>query len=468
MECNKKGCSKEAIEWIVCSQCFFVNYCSEDCLVSAWEEGHEVDCPGHMFKLKDLRPVSQGSLSTLGKGTYSEVVLYEHKKDKKLYAVKIIEKSIISVNLPIEALFREISLQKNLRHENIIQLYDQLEGRNRIYLILEYASRGNLYEYIKLNPRMTESEAARLFIDICVGVQYLHDNNIMHRDLKPENILLNEFMQAKICDLGWSAYCKKPRKTMCGTLDYMSPEILEGKDYSFPSDIWSLGILLYELLHGKPPFKNSTYNLKPMMECQINIDQNLSQGVKNLIKKILIYNPDRRPCIKDILKSRWIQENSTVSLCVGDKIMHKTHGAGVVMFIQGLICRLCFKYVCMESIIPEVLKEVTFVNDINDEFTMEMLNSTRDDTSIAPKHQKDLKMSGSDFESLVFDTSLISNDLFTANVSIINEEDSKVREREDELTKLQGILEGVLSPKKLIRSATSSSSSGLGLGCLHR
>ena len=377
MECKRLGCNNKALDWKVCAQCFKSRYCSEKCLEADWENGHEEQCEGHEFTLRDLIPQKNKFLKTLGKGSYSEVKLVQHRKTKTYYALKVIDKSIISVGLPLQTLFREISIHKSLNHDSIIKLYDQLEDRSNIYLVLEYANNCDLHEYIMQNQQLTEAESAKILVELCMGVKYMHDRGIIHRDLKAENVLLTDQNVCKICDLGWSVVCDGPRKTFCGTLDYMSPEILLGDNYSFPSDIWSLGVLLYEMLHGRPPYSQCIEGdmIERIQEQDLKIDPRLSPAAKNLLLKVLQFNPNKRASIADILKHRWVQENYLLEfdLEVGKMISHAELGIGTVLFSKGIMCNVEFPNGSKEFVIPELLKEAVIVSEDCDDDSVQML-----------------------------------------------------------------------------------------------
>ena len=150
--------------------------------------------------MKDFIPVNKGK--NLGKGAYGEVQLVKHIKTKHLYALKVIRKKNLHRSNSLKMMYREISVQKKLNHANIIRLYGHIEDIDSIYLILEYAAKGNLFHYIRDRKRLTEEETWPFFTQVCVGVNYLHQNSIIHRDLKPENILLNHNNTVKICDFG--------------------------------------------------------------------------------------------------------------------------------------------------------------------------------------------------------------------------------------------------------------------------
>lgn len=145
----------------------------------------------------------------------------------------------------------EIKLQKAIHHSHIAKLHDYFSDADNIYIVLEYCKSGNLGEYLKRNSRLTEGEAVIYFLQTAFAVEYLHTNNIMHRDLKLENLLLDSKGNLKLSDFGWSAInTTRLRQTYCGTLDYMAPEMVQGRQYDSKVDIWSLGVLLFELTQG--------------------------------------------------------------------------------------------------------------------------------------------------------------------------------------------------------------------------
>lgn len=172
-------------------------------------------------------------------------------------AVKKLDKRSIS-NKKIKAtLMREVELHKRLKHDNIVKLYASIEDEQYVYLVLEYADKGNLFFYIRKRT-LNEEEAYHYFRQTCAGIKYLHDNGLIHRDIKPENLLLSgeDNHTLKICDFGWCAeQGDEGRSTFCGTLEYMAPEMLSNEAHDKSLDLWSLGILLYELVHKRAPFQ---------------------------------------------------------------------------------------------------------------------------------------------------------------------------------------------------------------------
>lgn len=210
-----------------------------------------------------------------------------------------------------QQVYKEINLHSVLNHENVIKFEDYLDGKNEMYIFIELAQNGDLFSYLAKN-KSSEKDLIRFFYQTCKGIQYLHNKNIMHRDLKPENILLDENLTIKICDFGWSAeyFESIPRETLCGTFEYMAPEVLLSKRQTKKTDVWSLGILLYELFHGYAPFKGNRLEdiLRQISANTLGFKKSIDVRVKELIIRILKFYPEERPTVDEILQTDFILE----------------------------------------------------------------------------------------------------------------------------------------------------------------
>ena len=252
----------------------------------------------------------------LGTGSFGRVYLVSHNETKELFALKTIEKrKIITTYGKLDIIYNEINIHSKLSHQNIIKLYNMHEDDETINIIMEYAPNGNLYQMIKKEKNgFSESKAFDYFIQVINAVYYLHSNNIIHRDIKPENLLLCEDNKLKLCDFGWAKELSlENRSTFCGTMEYMAPEIVGSENYDYSVDIWSLGILLYELLFGHSPFKGSNTNniIQNIKSHELNYDdknKKISKSCKDLIQKLLNMNPQKRLKIKDILEHPFIKK----------------------------------------------------------------------------------------------------------------------------------------------------------------
>ncbi|KFM78735.1 Aurora kinase A-A, partial [Stegodyphus mimosarum] len=192
----------------------------------------------------------------LGKGKFGNVYLARERKSKFVVALKVLFKSQLQSHGVEHQLRREIEIQSHLRHPNILRLYGYFYDESRVYLVLEYAPGGELYKVLQQCKRFDEKTAATYMAKISQALKYCHSKKIIHRDIKPENLLLGVNGELKIADFGWSVHAPSSRRTtMCGTLDYLAPEMLDNKTYDEKVDLWCLGVLCYEFLVGKPPFE---------------------------------------------------------------------------------------------------------------------------------------------------------------------------------------------------------------------
>ncbi len=254
----------------------------------------------------------------LGSGSFGRVFLVSHNETKELFALKTIEKRKIMMTYgKLDIIYDEINIHSKLYHQNIIKLYSVYEDDETINIILEYAKGGNLYQLIKDEKNgFSESQAFDYFIQVINAVYYLHSNNIIHRDIKPENILIGDDNKLKLCDFGWAKELTlENRSTFCGTMEYMAPEIVGSENYDYSVDIWSLGILLYEMLFGHSPFNGKDTNniILNIKSHELNYDdanKKISNSCKDLIQKLLNMNPQKRLKIKDILEHPFIKKHS--------------------------------------------------------------------------------------------------------------------------------------------------------------
>ena len=252
----------------------------------------------------------------IGSGAFSKVYEAVHKLSGKKYAIKKIDLNLISY-VDHKNIEKEIETHKKMNHKHIIKLYDFLMERKIVYLILEYCKGGNVFKYLNKHMNLSEIEVKRIFKQTCEGIAYMHSKNYIHRDLKPENLLIDDINNIKICDLGWACHLNENhyRKLKAGTYVYMSPESLSGKLQDEKSDIWSLGILLYELLYNKEPFSGVSCSdqLKKITRHKIDFsDRIINEEVQKLVIDILQINKEKRPEIYYILNSAYLKDNSKI------------------------------------------------------------------------------------------------------------------------------------------------------------
>ncbi|XP_055719330.1 MAP/microtubule affinity-regulating kinase 3a isoform X9 [Salvelinus fontinalis] len=253
-------------------------------------------------------------LKTIGKGNFAKVKLARHILTGREVAIKIIDKTQLNPN-SLQKLFREVRIMKLLNHPNIVKLFEVIETERTLYLVMEYASGGEVFDYLVAHGRMKEKEARAKFRQIVSAVQYCHQKHIVHRDLKAENLLLDADMNIKIADFGFSNEFTLGNKldTFCGSPPYAAPELFQGKKYDGPEvDVWSLGVILYTLVSGSLPFDGQ--NLKELRERVLRgkyrIPFYMSTDCENLLKRFLVLNPAKRGTFEQIMKDRWINVGS--------------------------------------------------------------------------------------------------------------------------------------------------------------
>ena len=251
----------------------------------------------------------------LGFGSFGRVYLVTHNLTHEKYALKVINKrKLIRQNGNCKLIHNEIDVHSKLNHENIIRLYNAQETDDEIEILLEYAKNGTLYDLIPKETGLDELKAYEYFIQVVNAVYFLHQNSLIHRDIKPENILIGENNVLKLCDFGWAKECTvNKRMTFCGTVEYMAPEIVGSEKYDFSVDIWSLGILLYELVMGYSPFRSKKEKniMVKIKQCDLVFDKNknISKECIDLIKGLLDVNPATRFKLKDIFNHPFISSN---------------------------------------------------------------------------------------------------------------------------------------------------------------
>uniref|UniRef100_A0A453Z021 MAP/microtubule affinity-regulating kinase 3 n=1 Tax=Anopheles gambiae TaxID=7165 RepID=A0A453Z021_ANOGA len=262
-----------------------------------WRSGEE-----HIGKYKLLK--------TIGKGNFAKVKLAKHVPTNKEVAIKIIDKTQLNPS-SLQKLYREVRIMKMLDHPNIVKLFQVIETEKTLYLVMEYASGGEVFDYLVAHGKMKEKEARAKFRQIVSAVQYCHQKRIIHRDLKAENLLLDSEMNIKIADFGFSNEFTPGSKldTFCGSPPYAAPELFQGRKYDGPEvDVWSLGVILYTLVSGSLPFDGAT--LKELRERVLRgkyrIPFYMSTDCEVLLKKFLVLNPSKRANLETIMKDKWM------------------------------------------------------------------------------------------------------------------------------------------------------------------
>ncbi|KAJ9155079.1 Serine/threonine-protein kinase ark1 [Pleurostoma richardsiae] len=249
----------------------------------------------------------------MGKGKFGRVYLARERSSGFICALKVMYKSELQHGSGMEKqVRREVEIQSNLRHPNIIKLYGHFHDSKRIFLILEFAGKGELYKHLRRENRFPEWRAAQYIAQMVSALRYLHRKHIIHRDIKPENILMGIHGEIKISDFGWSVHAPNHRRaTLCGTLDYLPPEMIKSgsKDNSYDEkvDLWSLGVLTYEFLVGEAPFEDTpVMTQRRIARADMTIPSFVSPEARDLIKRLLVLDPEKRLPLEEVQQHPWI------------------------------------------------------------------------------------------------------------------------------------------------------------------
>jgi aurora kinase A len=246
----------------------------------------------------------------LGSGKFGTVYLARERRSEYIFALKVLHKSQLIRHGLENQLRREIEIQNHLRHPNILRMFNYFWDEENIYLFLEMAPGGEVFEYLRKKGKFSEARAAWYLKQVAEAVKYCHSKHVIHRDIKPENILLGFNDTLKLADFGWSVHAPtSKRTTFCGTLDYLPPEMILGPNraHGFAVDIWALGILCYEFLCGKTPFQdvNRSKTYDNISYREIKFPAGLSPYAVHLISGMLQKDPKRRLNLDQILSHPW-------------------------------------------------------------------------------------------------------------------------------------------------------------------
>lgn len=251
------------------------------------------------------------TIECIGQGSYSQVFSAKHLPSGTTVALKKMSRQFIVKRSMEEQLKCEINVHRKLRHQHIVRLYSYYLTSASVVLVMEYCKNGTLRDRLEKMEKFDELRASRYARQTARALLYLHENNITHRDLKLENILLDGNGVVKIADFGWSREISgEGRATVCGTLDYLSPEMLLNSPHTSKTDVWSLGAVIVEMLSGKAPFFRDTEKdtLRAIRCEEPNIPLHLSESARSLVLQMLQKDPNIRPSMRDVLQHPWIQK----------------------------------------------------------------------------------------------------------------------------------------------------------------
>ncbi|PIK63054.1 putative serine/threonine-protein kinase H1 [Apostichopus japonicus] len=273
----------------------------------------------------DARVTAKYDIKALiGKGSYSRVVRVEHISTKQPYAIKMVEKKQVE-GKPKQSWEIELNILKRVRHTNIIQLIEVFHGKDHVYMVMELATGGELFDRIVSKGHFTERDATVVLRMLLDALRYIHNLGITHRDLKPENMLYyhpGSDSKIMITDFGLAS-CRTgsddTMNTVCGTPEYIAPEILLRKKYNQSVDIWATGVVAYILLSGRMPFddESRTRLYRKIVRAKYSFSgepwKDVSPAAKDFVNKVLLVNPAERMTSAQCLKHPWIASAASQS-----------------------------------------------------------------------------------------------------------------------------------------------------------
>ena len=271
--------------------------------------------PTRKSKKRKVKLEDFNFIRLIGVGSYGKVYVATKNSNDKLYAIKIINKNKINTKIEIKRIKTERNLLANINHPFIMKLNYAFQTKQSLYFITKFMHGGelNYHIYKEKNNYFSEEKTKFYAAEIILGLNYLHENNCIYRDLKPENVLIDKDGHIKLTDFGLSKLCDDfPCKTnsLCGTPEYLAPEILFEKDYGIEVDWWSLGVIIYEMLSGYLPFKILPEEkiTKNAYKKKIKIFNHFSNAAKDLIKKLLEYNSKKRIGYEQIINHPFFKD----------------------------------------------------------------------------------------------------------------------------------------------------------------
>lgn len=236
-------------------------------------------------------------LTVLGTGTFGKVHLVLHRDSEQYFCMKVLQKKTIYRYKQMEHVQNEKDIMQRLEHKGIVKLFSTFKCKDAVYFLMEYVPGGELFHYIRKFGKLPEDVVRFYVAELILTLEYLHVRKVVYRDLKPENILLDEKGHIRLTDFGFAKYVEDKTWTMCGTPDYLAPEIITGGGHDTAVDWWSLGILVFEMLAGYPPFTDEvTVRLFEKIRNPEALVQPsfFSPEVQDFISKLLVVDPSRR------------------------------------------------------------------------------------------------------------------------------------------------------------------------------
>ncbi|KAJ3433590.1 non-specific serine/threonine protein kinase [Anaeramoeba flamelloides] len=274
----------------------------------------------------------------IGRGNFGKVMLVQEKGTKDFYAMKVLKKNEIVKKQQVKHILAERDLLIQLNCPFIVDFFYGFQNDEKLYFIIEYVNGGEIYHHLNEERNFSEGRVKLYAACIIIALETIHNSNAIYRDLKPENLLIDTEGYIKLIDFGLAKILKKKKekcKTMCGTPEYIAPEVLRGKKYSKEVDYWSLGTVLFEMLHGMPPFYSEETDeiYEKILEEEPNISKKLSSEAQDLLKGLLIKDPQKR--LGSSSRNENIRNHPFFEGLDWDKVLNKKYKPEFIPKVEG-------------------------------------------------------------------------------------------------------------------------------------
>ena len=247
----------------------------------------------------------------IGEGATSVVYIGIHRRSGKKFAIK---KVIIADISPkdYENIEKELEIHRELKCPYIVELIDYFKENGCVYMVMEYVPNGNVFKFLTTYNPLSDYHVGRIWTQTALAIEYLHNREILMRDIKPENLVLDINYNVKLCDFGWATRLSDTeyKKLKGGTFVYMAPETLRGEEQHKASDIWSLGVLLFELLHNREPYTGAESCKTQLYYQQVQrvvFKKDLTRDLSDLIHSMLEKDWTKRPSMKEIMSGPFVK-----------------------------------------------------------------------------------------------------------------------------------------------------------------
>eukprot|EP00298_Acanthocystis_sp_HF-20_P026885 c4717_g1_i1.p1 GENE.c4717_g1_i1~~c4717_g1_i1.p1 ORF type:complete len:337 (-),score=79.76 c4717_g1_i1:25-1035(-) len=288
-------------------------------------------------QITDLKLTDLEMGVTLGTGSFGRVKLVRHKKTGKYYALKMLKKHFIIQVQQTDHIKSEKQILQQVNHPNIVNYIGSCQDPKYLYIMMEYVQGGEFFTHLRKAGKFPNNTAVYYAAQVLLALYHLHEKHIVYRDLKPENLLMDKNGNCKITDFGFAKKIDYKTWTLCGTPEYLAPELILSKGHNKGADYWALGVLIYEMLAGYPPFYDDDhiqlYQL--ILSRNIKFPFHFDKSAKDIIKKLC--EPDltkRYGCmangIEDIKQHKWFKgidweelENATLTPPIIPKVSNE-------------------------------------------------------------------------------------------------------------------------------------------------